>query len=287
LTDQSSWELSYQVSAGTLTLANPVSVKVVVTGRKYLDAHVYFPKAAAGAGQTTRTFGGGSPNNFFAADSTTRLQARSDFMTAFGDQSARYSQYAGIDLYWTIDPDSPQIAGFDSNGSFGWGDANGDISSHIQNLMLNGEPNTSLKIYFVHDLIRIGGAAPDLSGITHGWNIPAFYDSTRLIWAGRIIMLADDAGPDTLAHEVLHAAGLDHVVAWSDMSGKLNNLKNVMANSSILSQDPAVANNPLNWNLLRPGRWRRRAPDFATLTDKQGAGSYSNMDSHPFFRLTD
>lgn len=291
LTDQSTWELSYICSAAGLSLQYPVTANVVVTGRRHLDTHFYFPKSMTGNGHSTRSFPGTTGGNtFFASDTTTRLQARHDFVTMFAQETAKLTRYAGVNLYWTINEDSPILPGFDMSGNYIARDAMSNVTPAFDGLMESGAPNYALKVYFVHGITSVGLTSVDVWGITHGeavWADPPLYTTT--LYQGRIILIGDDGRPSTLAHELVHALGHHHhIQAWSEISGKLNNLKDIMASSTIMTSAPTSPNNPLNWNMMREySAGRILGSDGDYITDKQGSRAYYHTSLHPFFRLTD
>jgi hypothetical protein len=241
--------------------------------------NVYFPKAAGGGlGQTQRpwAYGGGTPNSFFVEGDANgngtldRVEARSDFVNNFFGQASQYTRNAGINFYWNIDANTPEITFGRTDGIYAHTTALGNATPEVKALADAG-PTNVMRVYFVQGIGTTSSTSTTSLGSTY------MNRGSGSFPYGKLILMGDNAEPDTLAHEVMHFMGIpDHMDHWEKMRGKLNNLKDVISDWNSWLFLPADRN-PLNWNLLRSKEAERLDPPRGTLlTDFQASLVYSN-----------
>lgn len=290
--DYSRWRLNYiAVRTGT-TLTVNASAEFVVTSRRYLYVHCVFPKPPGnGPGKTERPWGGGSPNGFFIEGDANgngtpdRLEARRDFLINFLGTTTGITRNAGLTVYWSVNDDTPEIKGFRTDGLYAYKYDDANLNPDYRAEALNGDA-TALRIYFVKGLATPTSAGTVAYGTTY---VPPVPKGTT--GYGRAIFMGDNGDTQTMAHELIHAVGHGHHIdKWGDLTGKLNNLKDVMTDKLIEAWPPNITTEyyPLNWNLMR-AKGDGRLPDSRGnwLTDTQGKKMYASAGSSPFYFFED
>ncbi|HLY74281.1 MAG TPA: hypothetical protein VKU80_09205, partial [Planctomycetota bacterium] len=258
-----------------------------------LKVQIRFPQngknGSGGSGQTQRSWGSGTPNNFFVSGNPTqdslRATDRNNFNASFEQTINTVLAQAGLNLYDIPNSDLlefPAATMFNAQGEFIDQTPTGAASAQLQTLYQSydqpGDPTHNLiNIYLVYRLQNSYGCT------WSKWNIKR---------TGTTVVIADDAPAFTEAHEIFHLLGpmgIRHIESWDDLSGGINNLKDVLNNKAFSLSNPADPSNPLNWNLMRESEAGRRTDSAGNrLTDEQVKPTRDTARYvHPAFKNVD
>lgn len=284
-------------------MTQTMSFFVQTSARWYLKVMLRWPQngvnGTGGLGQTQRPWGSpivpGTVNNFFYTvndPQQTRLNDRNNFSGDLCGKTSAVLAQAGIKLYDTPDGNFLPFPGgiFNALGQIPISLPNGQKSPQVRFLYSTNLPGVGnhsvVNVYMVHG-VWDGYLKADPNGVS--FRLDAGGTSTT-------ILLSDDASfggyngvpfvegifPEyDLAHEFGHSMTLLDVKLWTDLTGDLNNLKNVTADSALEvnggDRDPR---NPLNWNLMRYFS-SRHDKNSTWLTDDQVNIIRATIANHP------
>jgi len=280
--DYSLYYLTFTGSVGGQAIVEKANF--AVTQRRILAVVFRFPEdSGGGRGRSQRP--GSDP--WYSTDSNTRFDSRGAFAKTFMNQTVPFLQQAGINLYYGLDPDTLKINGFNpSTGDFIAADASGEKTLSWDELSAQNI-TTWINVYFMQSIKSGSSPTSTAAGITDTVWIPG---SGFTDYIAEDLLLADSATPQVFAHELNHALGNPDVMGWDDISGDINNLKDISGDiETTFGTLSSTTVNPLNWNLMRWGILGNRSDEFGRLlAPNQSRKSYNNAGfNHPAFRGTD
>jgi len=217
---------------------------IELTNRINMYCLLRFP---SGIGQTARPFGGGTPNRFFDPDPQVRAAHRNNLAVSLYNEISPLTRQAGINFYITADPAILNVPSnlFQPDGrtvtrrGLLWSD---EANYYMDEVNVKGSNPKPINIYCLKELWN-GTSSP--LGST-------FREEDQF---STMIFLGDAANGSTLgpvlAHELLHAVGIEHTDTWKSVTGTFNNMK-LVTGKPLLPLEVPGSDYPLRWNLMWP-----------------------------------